>query len=362
MSRKPARKRVFTRLKRKKKPNYGYNRKKKTLKKIAVSSVLTLFSAGFLGLLFIYNYFHQSLASALSPSSFSITESKYPAILYVVVEDIEQKPHTMSSMQLKILDKENKKVLSYQIPLNIKIDVPGKYGEEEINKIFALGALENDSEEIKGGINLLKSTVFNLFGFKVDKYVLIDRSLEDNFSSFWSNGDLFGILNKATISRLGTHMSTDISLKEFYNIKEFVNSLPSDRIFLNEFTSAMIENPSLIDDDLRDLTYDSYLSQEKKSIAVLNGSSKPGLANFGSRVISNYGGRVVAANNAQNSYEKSILIADSGESQTVAFLSNVFGISQIITKEEAKDKINENEVERSDIIVIFGFDRQEVLY
>ena len=156
-------------------------------------------------------------------------------------------------------------------------------------------------------------------------------------------------------------MVTDLSLREFYNIKEFVNSLPSDRIFEKAFTFDMIEKPELVDDEIRDLTYDSILTNEKKNIAVINGSARSGLANFGARVIRNYGGRVVAANNANQVYEKSLIISDDYELDTVLFLSRVFGIEEIVSKEDARGRVDENEVDRSDILVIFGFDSAEVL-
>jgi len=120
-------------------------------------------------------------------------------------------------------------------------------------------------------------------------------------------------------------------------------------------------NTSEFDNSIREFTYESFLAKERKNISVLNGTESPGLAAFGTRVISNFGGRVVSTQNTSKTYDKSVIIADDINSQTVSFLSRVFKINSIISKEEALGFL-ESEIDRSDVVVIFGFDTLGDLY
>ena len=78
-------------------------------------------------------------------------------------------------------------------------------------------------------------------------------------------------------------------------------------------------------------------------------------------MVSNIGGRVVAVDNTDKFYDQSVIITDDINSKTAAFLSRVFNISTIITKEESHSFI-ETEIDRSDVSVIFGFDTSGDLY
>ena len=122
-----------------------------------------------------------------------------------------------------------------------------------------------------------------------------------------------------------------------------------------ELSNTYIENPGLLDEELLDLTFDSIISREKKSIAILNGTSISGVANYGSRLVNNIGGRVVAVGNTQNDYEKSVIISDDPTTESTQILQKIFKIENIISDFEA-GKFNESEIDRSDITIIFGLD------
>ena len=72
------------------------------------------------------------------------------------------------------------------------------------------------------------------------------------------------------------------------------------------------------------------------------------------------GGRVVALGNADRTYSTSIIVADDPDSETCKLLSRVFNIKNVVAKSE--NSIQEHEVDRSDIVVIMGFDTTEELY
>ena len=103
------------------------------------------------------------------------------------------------------------------------------------------------------------------------------------------------------------------------------------------------------------LRFDLVLSKEKKSIAVLNGTDQSGVASFGTRVIRNFGGRVVATGNTNESYEESILIVDDPTSESTRIISEIFGIKNIILYSDIRG-FSESEINRSDMTIIFGLD------
>ena len=69
----------------------------------------------------------------------------------------------------------------------------------------------------------------------------------------------------------------------------------------------------------------------------------------------------MAVSNASSRYDASYIITDIRDSATLSYLSRVLGIKNVISKEEAQ-RFNENEVDRSDITVIVGFDTADSLY
>ena len=105
----------------------------------------------------------------------------------------------------------------------------------------------------------------------------------------------------------------------------------------------------------------SNISNEKKTISVLNGTSVSGVATLSSRVISNIGGRVVAIENASSEYSNTLIISDDLDSETVAYIKKSFGIDRVYTKQEASF-VREDAMSRSDIIVVIGFDLADRLY
>jgi hypothetical protein len=150
-------------------------------------------------------------------------------------------------------------------------------------------------------------------------------------------------------------VKTNLSLREIFDIYLFTRSLPSDRVFDKEIGVTYLENTATLDEELKDLTFDSLLSEEQKSVAILNGSDSPGVAAFGARLVENYGGRVVAIGNAAHAYEKSMIITDDTTSESTRIISNLFAIKEIVLKSEMRE-FSETEISRSDITIILGLD------
>jgi len=329
------------------------------VKKIAVISFSFLLSTLFLFGFILYKKVSQNFVSAESYNSYSLSNDHFPTFSYIVVDSFSSDPIVVDKMEFVILDKESKKALIYTIPLNYIIDVPGRYSTEEFSKIFALGGL-NAPDKLMGGLLLTNKTIFDLFGFKVDNYILVDRSLKDDFDKFVHGGALFPLLDFSNLPDVKSSFRTNMSLPEFYNTYLFLKSLPADRSIRETLTFSYMQNPALLDNVIQDLTISSPISLEKKNIAVLNGTDISGIAQLGSRVVRNMGGRVVAVGNSVSKYDESMLVVDNKNSETVRFLSHVFGVTKVLGKEEAFD-VEENEIDRADITLILGFDLAETM-
>jgi len=333
---------------------------KKNVRNVVVVVCLFFLSLTFLFSYSFLKYLNQNFASALSSSSYSILDDNIPTLSYIVAEDLNANPIVLKKVNFIIFDKGNNKVSIYDIPLNVNYEIPGRFGNDEFSKLFALGSM-NSSNPLDTGSHLISRSIFKLFGFKVDKFILTDFTHESFFDRLWREGGFLNLISLKSIYSLEGSLKTDMSLREFYDLLSFVYSLPQDRIIFEVNTPRSYTNTQSFDDAIRELTYDSEISQEKKNIAVLNGTNYNGLASFGSRVISNVGGRAVAVNNSEKFYEKSVIISDDIDSKTVMFLSRVFIIPEIVQKEQARSYL-ENEVDRSDITIIFGFDTSGDLY
>lgn len=333
---------------------------KKNVRNAVAMSVLFLISLAFLFSYSFYKYLTQNFASALSSSSYSILDDNIPTLSYIVAEDLNADPIVIKKVNFILFDKYNNKVSIYNVPVNTDYEIPGKFGRDNFSKLIALGAMNSD-KPLESGPQVVNRALFKLFGFKVDKFVLTDFTHESFFDRLWREGGFINLVSLKNIYSLEGSLKTDMDLREFYGLLSFVYSLPQDRILDETNTPKSFNNTQSFDDQIREVTYDSDISNEKKNIAVLNGTNYNGLASFGSRVVSNVGGRIIAVTNTEKFYDKSVIIADDTDSKTVMFLSRVFMIPDIIQKDEARS-FNENEIDRADVTIIFGFDTSGDLY
>ena len=338
------------------------SRNKSGLYKAVIAGLVFTFSVGFLAIYSINRYLNQTFASAYSSSETSKDTflDEITAVSYIVVDDIKADPINVTSVNFYIFDKDSKKITNYVVPLNLKLDAGESFGEEEFSKIFALGQM-NAKEPVMGGLSAVNKSLFKLFGLKPSRYILVSVNESDFLESFFNGSSYLKLLGISEITQLKNSLVTNLTLREFYKLIDFRKSLPDDRMSKVAPTADFYKDLTQIDDVIKDMTYDSPVAQEKKNIAVLNGTGKAGIALFGSRLVSNLGGRVVAINNTQTTYDKSVVITDDLESETAHVLANIFGISEIISKESARN-FSENEIFRSDITIIIGFDILNNLY
>lgn len=354
MKKRPARKN----LKKKKLISRG---NRKLLYRVTAVVLLLVVSTVFLGAVSTFRQLTKSFASALgnADTSYNIDTEQFSSLVYAVVENITGDPIKVVELKYLIFDKANNKTLIYNVPVDLKYDISGKFGEEELYKVVALGGL-NSEEPLKEGIKTLKYTVLKIFGFKVDRILLVDQRERAFFDELFENGTFIDLFRLKDVTNNDQYFETDLSLQEFYSVFSFIKSLPDDRIVSKPLSSSDLIDSSKIDLSYEDMGFESAVAQESKSISILNGTNIPGIATLSARVVNNMGGRVVGAGNSATRYDNSVIVTNDPNSLTCVFLSRTFGITNIVPKNTGN--IYENEVDRSDIVVILGFDTSERLY
>ena len=332
---------------------------RKVILRVGIVFIIFLISATFLGLYSLHKYVNHTYASALSTSSRPIVENRIPTISYIVVENFRSDPLVLKKVNYIIFDKDTKKVLLYDLPVDNKYELPGKFGGEDLSKMFALGGLNSDNY-LEAGVEIINRSITKLFGFKVDKYILVSEEEQLFFDDLWTRGGVLNLIRVAKFIGSNSSFISNMNLKDLYGLVSFIDSLPRDRV-IKDTSPLCYCNTQYFDDLIREATLESEIAQEKKDIAVLNGTNFSGLANFGARLVRNLGGRVIAISNTERFYDNSFIVADDINSQTVEVLSRVLRIDNIIMKSESHSFM-ENEIDRSDIVIIFGFDTSGDLY
>jgi hypothetical protein len=337
-------------------------RSKKMQVIVAVLSffLLTTISAMFLFGVGVYRIVTQSLTSALSPSSHDVISDSTYTILVIDVDSFNKRPLLTDKVDFYVLDKSSKKVSLFHVDPSIVLDLPGPLKEESLNKVLALGMM-GQGEFLDPGVFFMKRTIQKLFGYKVDKYILTKSDYYPQISRLLNFGSLDGFFNLDELTKLSGSIKTDLSVGEVYDTYRFINTLPSDRITAVNLTQNLVENPTYIDDTLAEISFDSNVAEERKSVAVLNGSGVTGLASYGSRVAVNHGARVTFLDSTTKIFSTSVIVADDPTSYTVRDLARFFGINTIISKERASE-LNEAAVDRADVVLILGLDTSESLY
>lgn len=361
MPRRPAKK--SKRIARKRKKGFSWKtlvKSQKTQRKIKQSATVALLlflSLSFLGGIWVYKALTKPFASADSSTSFDINNADIVSLAIVSVEDIDQTLARTSTIHFLIMDKSMKKVLSYEVGLDVETDIPGKFGVEPYANILPLGMM--DDEDLGSGAKLLGESLEKDFAFNVDRYMVVDDKVIGPVLDTFVYGQGNSLLNTDTLQDLVLSVKTNITISEFYNMFTFVRSLREDRFIVNKGYTNYFEDLESLDESIRDITFDSDVANEKASVGVLNGSEMPGVANFAARVVKNVGGHVISTENASKTYEKSILLVSSTELAVVKEIQKFFDIENVVLK--GRGGVNESVSDRVDVTLIIGFDIAESL-
>ncbi len=305
-------------------------------------SLLALFSYSF------YKKLTTPFASASSSSAYDITQNDIFTILFVSVNSFSEKTPVISKLEVGLYDNKSMELRMLSLDITSQVDVPGKYGNEGLYKVLALGSSVG-KDGIDSGILLLNETVKKELGFKIDKFVVVEDSKYNETINTLKYGGIENLFNLFTHSR---DVVTNLGLNEIYFITNIASKYTFDSTLSSKTINASSEQVTSI---IRDATFDSLVAEERKSIAVLNGTNVSGVATYGAHAIENMGGRVIAVENSKESYEESLLIVDSFDSATVKEIQKYFGVTKILLKENSREVLDDA-VSRADITIIIGFD------
>lgn len=324
---------------------------------IIFSFFIFIISITFLSLFVFYKKLNENFVSA---ESYGTYNSDITSFSYIVVDSFKSDPIQLKKLNFIVLDKNSNKTLIFDIPLDVEFNLPGKYSDMSLNKTFALGAL-NSEDKLKGGVELLNTTLFKIFGISVDNYILVEDNLSTDVNQLLYEGKSIFPFGGLGITRMRNSFDTNFSFKSFYQTQKFLSSVEKESFIKTNLSKEQITNTFFIDGIFEDISLSSAIASEKKTVSVLNGTDFQGIATLGSRVIKNRGGRVVSIENALDKYTNSVLIVDSPDSKTVSYIKKAFNIDKVYTKEEAPF-VKESSVDRSDITLILGFDLASKIY
>ncbi len=239
------------------------------------------------------------------------TQSSYN-LLYAVQTDQKK----LSAISFVNLQPRQKKITVLHISDSVYLDVPKGYGEWTIGSIFPLG-----QEDGGKGTALLRLSLSRLVGLPVDGIIIKEGSAQ-------TAEEIITSLRKNQLAFLGIsqNLKSNISTWELITLGQFIASVRTDKVVSLDLAKSTITESKLLPDSsrvlgidtiqldsfIRDRLADTAITDENATIAVLNATSHPGLANFASRMITNMGGTVVFLGNSETFQEKTQVV-DRGE-------------------------------------------------
>lgn len=275
-------------------------------------------------------------------------------------------------------DPNQRSIKVLNLPGDLLVNVPRGFGEWQLQSVYSLG-------EDGSGMDLLKDSVSNTLGIKVDGFIQPEGKFEEKKTAEVIDeirGNPFNLPN--VILNLKTDLSPFNLLKVLIGIKGVrfdkvenydLSYQYLDRSTLADGTPVYIPDPAKIDSIVQKLA-DQTIIKEGASIAVFNATGYSGLAQKAARVISNMGGNVIITTNSTNQITMTqIMVSQDGgweKSQTYKKFKQVFVSSDLdcygvqicdtiickVIQKPKKCNISDDKVfeSRADINIILGED------
>jgi hypothetical protein len=331
-----------------------------SLKKGLILFSVVAISLVFLASLSFVRTVQKSHADASSSSSFDITNQDITSLLLVTVNTMNlasEKEIKPTNIDFVLFDKVMKKTVIFKLPLDLERDIPGRFGTEKYENVLQIGI--HDGKSFESGVSMLKKLVMADFAFNVDRVLVVPESISEPVLNTFEQGRTSSLLNYSTLSDILLHSYTDITAKDAYETYTFLQSLTSDRFILHQESGEYYASSDFVDSIIRDITFDSNVAKEEKSFAIMNGTTIPGAANFGARMVTNMGGHVIAIENASVNYSETSLVASDLDSVGMKVLKRFFDVAKVTAKADYHG--SENLTDRADVTLIIGFDIAESL-
>lgn len=216
------------------------------------------------------------------------------------------------------------KITIINIPDETFVDVASGFGSWQLRAVYGLG-----------GDKLLKDTLRLFLAVPIDGFLDFSQA-----QSSKSAMQLLDSVRKSPISgfELLSGLKTDLTAWELLRLKTSINGVRFDKIKeLDLDQLGVLEKEELADgtpifnvdpvrlDSILSVLADPAVVSEHKTIAVLNATDHPQLANQWARLIANLGGNVIITTNSEKKFQKTQVLGE--ESLTLTRLRQIFGLN-----------------------------------
>lgn len=258
------------------------------------------------------------------------------------------------SIALFSYNPKGEKLSIINIPDEVFLDVPGGFGKWQLRSIYDFG----QSQKGVGGDRLLADSLSDFLAVPVDGF--LDFSTDQNQKT---PAEIVNALRKNPFSAasLFSGLKTNLTMWELLKLSFGISSVRFDKVKeldlgsldvldkenLPDKTLVLTADPVKLDSVLR-LT-DPVIVEERKSIAVLNATDHPQLANKAARLLTNLGGNVIITANAKVPLKKTQIVGE--DSLTLKRLRQIFASDDKIST-PGEDLI----YQRAQINVLLGED------
>jgi len=239
-------------------------------------------------------------------------------------------------------DPSQEEVMVVDIPGEVYTEVPGGFGSWQTRAIYDLGQSENPPK----GSRLLSQSISHLLGLPIDGYIQSgDKTTKEIVNDFRS---LLGIKD------LLSNIQTDLSPVELIRLGLGLSKVRFDKVgSINLAELEVFENdiadPMRLDNIVAQNFSDSQIVKEQVTIAVFNGTDKPGLASQVARMISNMGGNVIIQSSFEGSVPSTFITGKEGYTKK--------RLKQVFCSGQSCDNIPANSSDfRAQINIVLGRD------
>lgn len=216
-----------------------------------------------------------------------------------------------------------KEISLLSLPGTETVRVSRGFGDYPLASVYQLGELE------KKGEKLLSETIENFLGLPVEGIILNKRKLGCDLLGEASQRCLENILFRSMKSGSGSRFSFFDLLQLWFRSKT-ISKFNYRKYDLRNFSSQ-----NWLDFVAKSFQ-DPKISKENLSIAILNGTEFPGLANQSLPIVTNLGGRVISLGNTSLK-DKTVLVSSlaNSRSYTLERLKNLFSGEWMVGEVEA---------------------------
>jgi hypothetical protein len=197
--------------------------------------------------------------------------------------------------------------------------------------------------------NTSKNELSRMLHIPVDAYILEKNSVPV-FSFENPKDDVESYMQHVFFSF--PKLTTDLTLVDAFQLWMQSRSVEQQNVLTETFEKSLEEmEAGAIDKAANKLFFDSTMSNENKSIQIVNGTNFSGIGNDIAQMITNMGGNVVSVTTAHTDIAKTSLTYSFAPSYTVAKLEKMFGVKAT--------RVQKQQI--FDIIVIIGQDKLSLL-